>query len=409
MGIFYRVCLALVALTASGAFATELSLPLNADNIKKYFDAHPTHRIEQFLADLPPSYTGSFVLIHHSHSLQQATYEKPRVVYFGPDGQFLLAVGNVPEDPRSQMLEFADLDEASGIYHFGEVDLTHTGSPQVTKDAVSCTKCHGNPTRPIWGQYPKWEGTYSDEAGKIAAADQAGFAKFLSTRGSDPRLAQLQFNSGNDYFTLTSRSYPYANTDMNHEIGNTLARATLTRMRRDRNFDSYKWAALATSDALYCLATDAWFDIAAKLKKLYPKNLPPTPLLFVQSARLLGVDPDFELSLESLVPSLMNPALKRTYGQWQTGAFRMDEAFAFDLLNEMVAADPQLAKFFASEKATMKQISAWTSLKGEARAEVVKGDDGAYFNYFDVFDPIIKSKQRHEQVCSYLAEKIPGT
>lgn len=408
MGNFYRGAL-LALVTASSAIAVQLSLPITTDGVQKYFEANPSHRIEQFLKDLPPSYTGSFVLIHNSHSLQQATYEKPRVVYFGPDARFLLAVGNVPEDPRSQTLEFAELDEVSGIYRFGEVDLRRSGAPKVIKNPASCTLCHGNPARPVWGQYPHWEGTYSDEAGKIAAVDQPGFSQFLKTRMSDPRLALLQFNSGSDYFVLSSRAYPYANTDLNHELGNTIARATLTRLRRDPNFNSYKWAVLATSDALYCLATDAWFDIAAKLKRLYPANLPSTPLAFVKSIRLLGVDPDLELSLESLVPSLKNPALKRTYGQWQTGAFRMDEALAFNLLDELVAEDPELAKLFVSEKSTMKQIAAWTSLKGEARAEMLKGDDGAHFYYFDVFDPIIKSKKRHEQVCAYLAEKIPGT
>lgn len=393
-----------------GAAGADLSLPLGADSIRAYLEANPQATVESFLQALPPSYSGSFVLMHRSRSLQPATYDRPRVIFFGPDARFLLAVGNKEKHPRFSVLEFAEFEEKQGTYRFGEIDLGTIGRPKVSVDNKVCTTCHGSPTRPIWGQYPRWDGAYSDEAGKITAADRAGFAQFLGQVGADPRYQPLMFSAGTgDTLLLTDRYYPFANTSFNHELGNTVALGTLTRMRAAPHFAADRWAVLASSEALECIRTDAWFDISPVVQRRYAagpaSQYPATGLLSVKAMRLMGIDPETELSLEEIVPRLKRPELSRTYGKWQTGAFRLDEALTFALLMDTAAQDSQLSKLIADEAPVIARLQRWMPLKGEERATALRKLRGDY-NFFDVYDPIIRSRSRHETFCAYLASKL---
>jgi len=403
VGLPISVCLA--------APGNNLTLPLTAGSLSQYLAEKPETNVESFLAALPPSYRDHFVLMHHTRSLHQSSYEQPRQIFFGPDARFLMGVSGVPTDPRYSVIEFAEFSESDGQYHFGTVNFGTGSKPKVTENIKSCAGCHGSPTRPIWGQYPNWGGAYGDAAGKISGEDTAGFVSFLETRLENPRYAFLQFTAPKDgsYFGLTSRRYPFANTDFNHEMGNTVALGTLTRIKGSQNFDEGQFALLAASDALECIRTDAWFDISKKISRrydaLFPTGFPKTSNSFIKAMRVLGVDPEFELSLESPVFELAKPGTYRTNGKWQTGAFRLDEAIAFHLMNDLLLRDPQFEKLVKADRKLIDHIATLATLTGEARAAALK-KSYAWFLFFDVFDPLVADKPGHAALCEYLAHHI---
>jgi len=393
---------------SAGSAATELRLPLSSKTLAKYLVANPAASIESLLLDLPNSYRDHFVLMHHSRSLHRSTYEEPRQIFFGPDARFLLGVGGVPGDPRFQIVEFAEFEESEGRYYFGTIDFRIPGKPIVTPKIVSCQGCHASPTRPIWGQYPRWAGAYSDHEGKVGEEDRAGFGRFLAGRLANPRYAHLNFSASADgsYFGLTSRKYPFANTDMNHEVGNTVALGTLTRMKQHPKFQQWQFAILGSSDALECIRTDAWFPLTQKINRAYEEGpaaqYPKTTSFFVKALRLVGVDAGTELSLESPLFELKKPETYRTNGKWQTGAYRLDEAIAFHLMNHLLHRDPVFEKFVHSERTLIDRMVSLADLVGEGRAQALQ-KSYAWFLFFDVFDPLVRNKNHHGAMCDYLA------
>jgi hypothetical protein len=392
--------LASLAPAAARAAAPELELPISPASLEAYAAAHPSATLEDFLADLPRTIVDSFVLLGATESLQLAEPVSPRVIHFGSDARFLLATSGVPKDPRYDVAEFAAFDDATGVYRFGTVTFTPTAPPLVETDVALCEACHGKPTRPIWGQYPTWPGAYSDNEGRVAVTSRGDFRTFVGSAKSRPHYKHLRFESAADgsTFLLSSRKYPYANTDLNHEIGNTVALGTRTRMRAAPDYDKWLWAVLATTPSLSCIDTDVWSDITRRVDAAYQAgpaaSYPPTTRRDVKAMRLLGVDAPSDLSLEGKVAR----AASGSAGAWQTGAYRLDEALAFAVLQDAMDRDLSFRAVFSAQRASIDAIAARTLLVGEARAAALK-TSYAWFLFFDVFDPVVSDRRRHEDAC----------
>ena len=68
-----------------------LTLPLTAPKLAAYLSEHPDATLESLLEDLPAPMHESFVLMHRTRSLHQASPEAPRQILFGSDARFLAA------------------------------------------------------------------------------------------------------------------------------------------------------------------------------------------------------------------------------------------------------------------------------------------------------------------------------
>jgi hypothetical protein len=407
----------LSALTALGAVLTlagpasadaELTLPLGPAQLESWSQAHPAATLEDFIAALPPSLPESFVLLHASRSLQHATPTLPRQIMFGSDARFLLAISADPTDPRYDVAEFAAFDASEGRYRFGTITFAAGAAPAVATDLALCEGCHGAPARPIWGEYPDWPGAYSDNEGLVAAGERAAFAAFVAAQPTAPRYRHLRISAPADgsRLGLPARRYPYANTDLNHELANTVALGAVTRMRAHPDYASWRWAVLATSDILSCIDTNAWTDLTSAVNAAYAAG-PATRFgtartAFVKAVRLLGIDPVAEWSLERLAPETDGGSA----GRWQTGAYQLQEAVAFAVLQDLLPADPVLAAAFADQAPTVDMIAGKMRLVGADRAEALRRSY-AWFPFFDVFDPVADDRRTLARVCAALADHLP--
>lgn len=395
------LCLLSLMIAANSTSAAEvdsLRLPLSADGIQKYLSDHPTTNVESFLGALPRSLKENFVLMHTSRSLHHATPTAPRQIMFGSDARFLLAAGGVPEDPRYNELEFAEFAPTTGTYHFGVISFSENKPATVTKDVAFCQNCHGAKPHPIWGAYPDWSGAYGDDEGKIEPKLQQSFAEFRSTANSSSRYKHLAFKSTPDRFLLPTRFYPYPNTDFNHELGNTMAIGVLERLKHHPDYLKWAGAALATSSDLQCIKNKSWPSLTKRINAAYKPletKYQATSKADIKVLRLLGVDPVVELSLEKLGDAAGGG------GNWQTGAYRLEEAITFQLLVDLMGRDQKLANLFATEKKAITSIRNYALLVGEPRANALR-TSSSWFLFFDVFDPITKTPSRRTTVCDYL-------
>lgn len=384
-----------------GVFAgTELRMPLSADGIIDFLEEQMNPSVDNFLAALPPSMKENFVLMHESRSLQRATPQQPRQILFGSDARFLLAVSGVPEDPRYKEIEFAEFEPATGRYHFGVISFSDSAKPKVTKDVALCQNCHGSLPHPVWAPYPDWQGAYGNDRGVIEGTLKQNFAAFLASAPTTPHYQHLRFRKTADgsTFLLPTRYYPYPNTDFNHELGNTVALGTVTRMRMSPDYKRWSAAAVAADPALNCYKSKVWPDLTKKITAAYnpiQSRYAPTSRTDVKVMRLLGVDPAVELSLEKMAD------VPGSGGGWQTGAYKIEEAISFQLLFDTLSNDPTLTTLFATERTTIDRIKHYSNLKGEARAQALR-TSSSWFLFFDVFDPVGKTPKRRDAVCERL-------
>lgn len=388
--------------------ALALTLPLSAGKLESYLTEHPETTLDELLGALPPPLHENFVLVHASRSLHQATPEAPRQILFGSDARFLVAASGVPADPRYQLLEFAEFDPATGEYHFGTVDFAEPGRPRVEKDVARCQGCHGNPTRPIWGEYPRWGGAYGDEQGVVAPELAPRFGEFVKASPANPRYAHLVFakDESGATFKLSARYYPYPNTDFNHELGNTVALGALTRLRRAAGFDRWRAALLAANPTMSCIDSDAWTTLTRRVNAAYAEvqdRYPPTTRVDVKALRVMGFDPVREFSLELRA----GDQGRASAGQYQTGAYRIEEALAFQLLIDLMRDDATLRQEFASEREMIDFIAGKSQLVGTERAAALRRSS-SWFLFFDVFDPVTESTRRLNAVCQRLLELAPA-
>jgi hypothetical protein len=117
--------------------------------------------------------------------------------------------------------------------------------------------------------------------------------------------------------------------------------------------------------------------------------------------RLLGVDPVTAFSLEQLAG---DPG-RGSGPQYQTGAYRIEEAVAFQLLVDIMASDPGLGRRFASEQETIAYISGKARLVGQERSDALRRSS-SWFLFFDVFDPVTEAPARLNQVCRELTANL---
>ena len=153
--------------------------------------------IEAVLPALPDSLRYRYALVVASRSLQDAGYDGPRVILFGPDARLVVTFNGDRDQRGYDALETMEFDAASGQFRFREVKFpTHPAdaSPVTFSEPnpSRCQRCHGTPARPVWDTQPLWPGAYGERyQASLSAEEQAGMASFLARQAADPRYQSL--------------------------------------------------------------------------------------------------------------------------------------------------------------------------------------------------------------------------
>lgn len=188
-------------------------------------------RQAELLAALPPSLIESHVLVKDSQSLQASTLAHPRAVLFGTDARLLLGVSSLPDDPRFNVIEMAELDDDTGTWRFSSLELSE-GAPRHDTDDTVCLGCHGSPARPIWGQYPTWPTAIGNQGSTLNQEDWSAVAR-IKNDVDDPlhALPRAEWD-----YSLLSRMYGYPNTAFNFEVAAAAAQGLFTRAAARADF-----------------------------------------------------------------------------------------------------------------------------------------------------------------------------
>lgn len=189
-----------------------------------------------------------FVLMFHSRSLQEASFESPRVIQFMssfPFSRLFVAYNGSPSQRGFDRIELLQFNEAEASFEAAEVHLVPGARARLTRNPQSCEACHGQPLRPIWNPYPVWPGAY-DNIDKQPVPEKAStkkaFANFLEASSTKGRYRHLP-KSGipgdpGPYFTSHSR-------ELTAHFGDYINSSTAHGLASTRYFSEYSYAAAA--------------------------------------------------------------------------------------------------------------------------------------------------------------------
>jgi len=308
--------------------------------------------VADFLSALPPFMGESYVLMEESRSRHQASTEYPRLIMYGPDARMLIGVSSHPLDPLREVVELAELDEATGLWRFSQLDFRNAFRHDTSTE--SCAGCHGSPQRPIWGAYPNWPGAFAGQDERLSG----GQADSLLALKADPidRFHTLAFPSdhsiaNNGQLYLPTRQYGYANTSFNFELNAAVADGLARRIIGHPNWES---------DGHHLMAMqwrcDGRYDPASR-DALYNR---------------FGIDGNNDFRLES--PVFEARADQRDEYDWNQGSTGLDRSVAFRTLDLAARQDRELAAIVESDRLFVDLSNAWFGVLGAERSAFLRSN-----------------------------------
>lgn len=139
--------------------------------------------VEDVMANLPTAFKQHYVLVYSSRSLQAPNVSPfwPRIVLYGEDASFVVALAKNPRtEPASNLedaLETMQFDAASRQFQLRRLVFDGVSNPfdrPVIVNPPECTHCHKADPRPNWDPYNIWPGVYGSLARSGCATMQAG-------------------------------------------------------------------------------------------------------------------------------------------------------------------------------------------------------------------------------------------
>jgi hypothetical protein len=179
-----------------------LSLPVVAgeidfDTLRQKIEVQHLKSVEQVLATLPATLRSRYVLVFSSRSLQEASYEAPRVILYERDAGTVITFNGDPGQRGFNALELMSFDERSERFEFREIVFPAPGGDSGAvafsdPNPPRCQGCHGAAPRPVWDSSPLWPGVYGERYGmRLSPREEAGLGAFLARQKSNPRYRSL--------------------------------------------------------------------------------------------------------------------------------------------------------------------------------------------------------------------------
>ena len=255
------------------------------------------------VAGLPLSFRQNVTFMHCSMSDQGADPKNPRAILISPDGRLSISFNGDPSQAGFTKMEMIENSRAeNNAWKMAELKESEFLSNQkIEINPSRCTRCHGNPPKPIWGAYPTWHCAYggnddmmininlvdklgpqalantifkAPEPGQLALAkkikeDSKNFAEFLRTQYVlNPRYAAIQF------WKTPVAMGPYSSehkTDFNDSRANLRlskffaahqANSIASRIQMSPNFKKFKYSFIVS--LLNCRRDAPPFSFSAK-------------------------------------------------------------------------------------------------------------------------------------------------
>lgn len=139
---------------------------ISIDSFKESIELNNADTVEKALSLVPKDFFENYVLVYRSRSLQDSSFEYPRVIAFGKSARFVLAFNGHKDQKGFNSIETIQFRENEQKWEFSEITFSGNGLPTFETNPTKCLECHQSPSRtdidmrPNWEPYNFWPGVY---------------------------------------------------------------------------------------------------------------------------------------------------------------------------------------------------------------------------------------------------------
>lgn len=189
------------SLIAALLFQTLAFGSFDYERLKDLIQKENLSRVEEVLPRLPTSLRSNFVIVYDSRSLQDATAEKPRVIFFEPNASFFLSINGDTEQQGGAFLEILEQNVQLNKSTFHEISFEKS-KPTFQTNPPICFTCHTGFGQPLWDPSPVWPGVFGSltNKGPLFSKDEAPLiARFFKNMESHVRYRHLEGKNSEDF------------------------------------------------------------------------------------------------------------------------------------------------------------------------------------------------------------------
>ena len=208
--------------------AQTLPEQLTTDNIMDFIETNSITTVAELIEALPVLHKihVGFVYKSEAPNNEYVSGNSPRVISWGADSRFVLTWSTDPDMPDNERVEF--LHPGSGGWIAGVIDFS--ADPPEISNPGECADCHGSLNKPLWGEYPTWEGTEDEHFFGGNSRQVINYTKTIVDSDHE-RLEPLDIwfdtrESTNRFITVYNDPHPISAIDNIYplrDLGSTLA------------------------------------------------------------------------------------------------------------------------------------------------------------------------------------------
>lgn len=168
------------------------------ETLVRLIDQKQIKNIETLLPEIPQDVRNRYLAMYRSRSLQEASFEFPRIILFDFDASTIVAFNGHSSQKGFDRLEVIQFRQLTARFEFREIVFDGKNRPQISDaNPEKCLKCHQSPTRtdvdprPNWEPYLTWPGAYGSMDKTMNPPTSSFYKVMLSKVGQNRELIEL--------------------------------------------------------------------------------------------------------------------------------------------------------------------------------------------------------------------------
>ena len=202
--------------------------------------------IAGFLKGLPESLRANPSLIYRSRSIQESSWQSPRVILADKTSNVVYAFNGDSAQKGYDRIEAMEFNPTAARFTFFEIKIDSVGVPVRSPDnPVQCMVCHRGPDpRPNWESYDHWVGVYGSNDDRLTDEEVGPFKEFLTSGLARPRYNALNMDSKKAVLLFSSH-HGRLPDEPNISLTHILSEANFKRVARlimeTKDYERYKF------------------------------------------------------------------------------------------------------------------------------------------------------------------------